>query len=360
MKNVHIIGAGLIGGSIALALADRGWNVSIEDRNTSLTEIALLNLSLESHAIDPFEVDLVVVAVPVFENLSTISRALSEYPKATVIDIASVKNNSLPEGESFNSNFDRFVSTHPFAGKEVQGSENSSVDLFLNRVWAICLHPRNVSAAAIADAEELIRNCGAIPVRLQMDQHDQIVGLTSHLPQILSTLLSGQLDVIDDDALTLSGNGLRDMTRLANSSPELWTDIVLNNSDNLLQILRKFEKDIKQFEEALENRDSEKILSHFVKGNTQKRRLPGKHGDATQDYDKIEIQILDKPGELARLFALAHEQNINIEDVRINHALGRNLAILEVYILPTVTKIFIDALISGGWQIRGDVRKFSL
>ena len=162
MKRVHIIGAGLIGGSIALALSKTGWLVTLEDESPKLTEEALTALSISQASTNSLEVDVVFVAVPISANRAMIERSLKEYPNAIVIDIASVKTNSLPEIESAITTLERFVSTHPLAGKELHGAQNAAVDLFESRVWAICTGPY-LSERAKITAENVIRDCGAIP-----------------------------------------------------------------------------------------------------------------------------------------------------------------------------------------------------
>lgn len=359
MIRVHIIGAGLLGGSMGLALAQSGWEVSLEDDSSEATEAALRTLSINDVAVDTSQIEVVVVAVPISANKATISKALSQYPNAIVMDIASVKTNSLPDVYGNAYPIERFVSTHPFAGKEVRGAENASVDLFRSRMWAICTGAY-LSERAKKTAEMVIRDCGGITVEIALEKHDHIVGFTSHLPQILSTLLISQLKPLPDSDLRLSGNGLKDMTRLASSSADLWSEIVLNNSVNLYPILESMEKTIEAFNIALRNNDEDVIKQFFIDGNTQKARLPGKHGDNSKRYNKIEVQILDKPGELAGIFTLAFSENVNIEDIRINHALGRDIAILEIYVSPDAASEFTQALQNHGWHVRSNLTQGDL
>jgi prephenate dehydrogenase len=358
-KNVHIIGAGLLGGSIALALAEAGWLVSLEDANSQLTETSLAQLSMRNAVRSKEEVDVVIVAVPVSTTKLAISNALNLYPNATVIDIASVKTKSLPDVDMKSSKIQRFVSTHPFAGKELQGAENASVDLFKDRVWAICGGPYLSNASRLV-AEAIIRDCGSVAVDVDLSEHDEIVGLTSHLPQILSTLLSRELTQLSENDLLLSGNGLRDMTRLASSSADLWSEIVVNNSQNIIFFLERLEKSLSSFKLDVEKSNFEQIKRYFEEGKSQRNKIPGKHGDPSKVYSRIEVQILDEPGELARIFSIAHASDVNIEDVRINHALGRNIAILEIYIFPDVAVNFAETLKREGCSVRSNVTQSDL
>jgi prephenate dehydrogenase len=350
-KNVHIIGAGLLGGSIALALSEAGWRVSVEDATAestaeSVEKLALAHLQLEVH-----QIDVVIVSVPISANAATIKRALESYPNAIVIEISSVKTKSLPDVETNPLTYSRFVSSHPFAGKETHGASNANVALFQDRVWAIC-RGSYLTESSKAVALRVLQDCGAIPVEIEMQDHDKVVAYTSHLPQIIATLLSSQMEHLPEDLLRLSGNGLSDMTRLALSSPQLWTEIVTSNATNLHSILDQMKKSIEDFQVSLSEENIEHIHHQFVLGKDQKKRLPGKHGEVFQDFAKVEVQILDQPGELAKLFHTAFVEEINIEDLRINHALGRNLAILEVFISKNDVSRFTDVLLKDGWKVR--------
>ena len=358
-QNVHIIGAGLLGGSIALALSEARWAVSIEDETPELTQLSLKSLAIVNPSRSDSDIDVVIIAVPSSVNKDTILAAFRRYLNAIIIEISSVKTNSLPDVHSNEQVFERFVSTHPFAGKEVHGAEHASVDLFQNRVWAVC-RGSYLSTKAKETAESVIRDCGAVAIDIELSEHNKIVGLTSHLPQVLSTLLSIQMEELPDRALVFSGNGLKDMTRLAMSSSEIWSEIIINNAENLTEILEKLTGFMASLQHALEKKDSKEIQKLFQRGLNQKIRMPGKHGDVLKDYAKIEIQILDKPGELSRIFAVAHENNVNIEDVRINHTLGRNLAILEIYVSPDVAATFAETLQSNDWKVRGNLAKGEL
>lgn len=358
-QNIHVIGAGLLGGSIALALAEAGWNVSIEDKTPELTKLSLEKLAISNEVPPEADIDVVVIAVPSSVNKDSILDAFRRYANAIIIEISSVKTNSLPDVDSIDANIGRFVSTHPFAGKEVHGAEHASVDLFQDRVWAICTGAY-LSNKAKQTAEKIIEDCGAVAIDVDLTEHDKIVGYTSHLPQILSSLLSTQMKELPESALIFSGNGLKDMTRLAMSSSEIWSEIVMSNADNLSEIVEKMASSMIALQRALEARDAKEIQSLLQRGHNQKLRMPGKHGDVLKDYAKIEIQIFDKPGELSRIFAVAHEHDVNIEDVRINHTLGRNLAILEIYVSPDVAVQFAEVLLSNGWKVRGNLAKGEL
>ena len=350
-KNVHIIGAGLLGGSIALALSENGWQVSVEDATPESTAESVQKLAITNNPIEKHDIDVVIVSVPISFNADTIIRALNDYPNAIVIEISSVKTKSLPDVDANILEYSRFVSTHPFAGKESHGARNANVALFQDRVWAIC-RGAYLTHTSKAVALNVLQDCGAIPVEIDMQDHDKVVAYTSHLPQILSTLLSSQMHSLSEELLRLSGNGLSDMTRLSLSSPDLWTEIVTNNADNLYVILEHMKTSITNFQVALSQENSEHIRKQFALGREQKKRLPGKHGEAFQEFGKIEVQILDKPGELAKLFNTAFMQEINIEDIRINHALGRNLAILEVFISKNDVSKFTELLLKDGWKVR--------
>lgn len=350
MTNVLVLGAGLMGASIGLAAREAGWTVRIRDVDdqSSQRSSALTGLDV---AIDNFEPEIVVVATPPSTTASSIRQAIQLYPKSTVIDVASIKNELLLEVESFLDNNVQYVPTHPMAGRSVSGAENARVDLFLDRRWVICPRPNN-SPESLALVEQFVRDCGALPVFMDAQLHDRAVALTSHLPQILSTLLATELDRLSDEELGVSGPGLRDMTRLASSDSSLWTEIVLSNNRFINDMLSSFIGKATEFSQSLVRSSAEEVAATFEAGNRQRNRLPGKHGESPQAYEVVSVMIDDKPGQLAGIFECAGKAQINIEDVRIDHALGRETAIVELSIKPDKVKAIQNALVADGWTVR--------
>lgn len=359
--NVLIIGTGLIGASIGMALRESGVTVWLADTDTDACRLAASRGAGElfDSAKTP---DIVVVAVPPHAVPDVAARSLALYPDATVTDVASVKAAPLARLRGLTSDTARFVGGHPMAGREVSGPGGARADLFEDRLWVITgnagAEPRRVD-----DVRWLAKQCGSLIVELDAAEHDRAVALTSHTPQILASVLAAQLVSADPSDVAVSGQGLRDATRLADSGPDLWSQIIASNAPEIIAVLDKIGVDLAEIREALaevsvvpeaELTDAiDPVRRLLERGNDGRRTLPDKHGGAAGEYEIIPVVVDDKPGELARLFAAAGEAGVNLEDVRIEHTVGRLRAIIELDVSPTMAPRLREVLAAGGWQIRG-------
>jgi prephenate dehydrogenase len=347
---VLVVGAGLIGGSIALAAREAGHEVQILefDEKSTLEASKLLKIPTFS---DNFEAEMIVVATPPNAVAQVIQEQQRLNPKATFIDVASIKTEVLVDVESKIGKIRNFVPTHPMAGKESTGAKSAAYDLFQNRVWVVT-PPSYADEKSTRLAKTFIESLGAVVVEMDPEQHDSVVALTSHTPQILSSALASLTATVSEADLVVSGQGLQDMTRLASSSSELWAEILLANRMNVISASAKVREELEKLEEAL-NSLNVKGIKHFIdKGRSQRQRIPGKHGSKSQEYAVVALEIADEPGALGAIFKFAGEQNVNIEDIRIDHALGREIAIIELQVLPHIAESFKVALRAAGWKIR--------
>ena len=138
---------------------------------------------------------------------------------------------------------DRVVGGHPLAGREVSGPAGARADLFDDRVWVIAPLPGG-DPGRTADVVALARTCGGVPVVMSAADHDRAVAVTSHAPQVLSSLLAARLLEVDDEAVAVSGQGLRDMTRIADSDPALWRAILAANAERVADVLSALAEDL--------------------------------------------------------------------------------------------------------------------
>ena len=346
---INVIGAGLMGSSIALALSDKGHEISISDSSKTVQSAArvFLNLSAETFS-DP---DVVLVAVPPASISQVIIESKSKFSNATLIDIASIMSKPINEVEATFGAIDNWIPSHPMAGKESGGFENASYDLLKDRLWVISPLP-NTPKAHIERAQQVIKDCGALVFEMPADEHDRTVALTSHLPQILATALAEQLNGLKEEALLVSGQGLRDLTRIAASSGNLWNEILVANKENVVLAIDAIQATLESFKNSIAASSNERIIQHFDSGNEGKKKIPGKHGGAPQNFTLVAIEIDDKPGQLAAIFATAGNANVNIEDVRIDHALGKEVAIVELYVEKENAVKLKSALSKDGWKLR--------
>ncbi|WP_431279860.1 prephenate dehydrogenase [Leifsonia poae] len=351
---VRVVGAGLLGASVGLGLRARGVDVLLADASP-----AHLSLAADYGAGRPddgsAEPALIVVAVPPDLVGSVVRAELAAHPDAVVTDVASVKVAPLSELEASGADLSRYVGSHPLAGRERGGPSSARADLFIGRPWVVCARPEN-DRAVVTLVESLILDLGATPVEMETAEHDAAVALVSHAPQIVASLMAKRLEGSTDAALALAGQGVRDVTRIAGSEPELWVQILGANAPAVVDILRAYRDDLDRVLVALGDIDvpgSRRVLAEEIAGgNVGVSRLPGKHGQSKR-YASIVVMVDDKPGELARLLNELGEIDVNLEDLRLEHSPGAQVGLAEIAVLPEALHRTIDDLSSRGWRIAG-------
>lgn len=343
---VLVVGCGLVGTSVALALTRAGVRVHLRDAQPENARTAQM---LGAGTVDPPEtVALVVVAVPPDFVAEVVADALGEWPSAVVTDVASVK---LPPLEALASagteGLERYVGSHPMAGSERSGPTAASETLFEGRAWAITPHAA-AAEATLERVRDVARAVGATLVEMPPDEHDLAVARVSHLPQVMSVLTASRLHGGPAEHLALAGQGLRDVTRIAASDPTLWRQILHANRLPLVELLRGVRDDLDELLDGIERGQViEDVLGRGVAGT---RLIPGKHGEErTPALTTVFVQVPDQPGELGRLFRDTGESGVNIEDLRIDHDLGRPVGVAEIAVRAERAEELAAALTDRGW-----------
>jgi len=344
---VEIVGAGLIGTSIALACRRAGIDVLLSD--TSPEHLRTASGLGAGRAKAPGDAAaLVVVAVPPDHLGDAIAAALDAAGEDTVVtDVGSVKAAPLAAVAGHPA-IAGYVGSHPMAGSERSGPLAASADLFSGRPWAICRHD-SASATAVRRVAALVEVCDAVPVMLTPAEHDKAVARTSHVPHLLASLVAGTLAGAAPEHLALTGQGVRDVTRVAGGDPALYSQIIGGNRDAVAGLLREVRDRLDLALDAVADGDRtglESLLAHGVAGT---RAIPGKHGGPMQVVAAVHVAVPDHPGELARLFADVGASGVNIEDVRIDHDPGRPVGLVELDVAEARAAELSTALESRGW-----------
>ncbi len=354
---VLVIGTGLIGTSIALALRRAGVVVLLEDLDKEQAEIAA-RMGAGVLATADADPAVVVVAVPPRHAAAVIARASGEFPRATITDVTSVKSKVLADARALGADPSRLIGGHPMAGREVSGAASARADLLDDRLWI--LTPTDVTAPEHARAGyRLATTCGSYPVEMTAPEHDRAVALVSHAPQLLSTVLAAQLVNADPAHVKVAGQGLRDMTRIAGSDSSLWTDILSVNAEPVAAVLDGVIADLQRVSQALravaggEQSSLDVVTEELKRGAVGRGRIPGKHGAEPSAYAVIAVMLVDRPGELARLFTAVGETTVNLEDIRIEHVLGRQSGLVELSVHPDSVEALAAALRSRNFDVRG-------
>ena len=361
---VRIVGTGLLGASIGLALRGLGIDVVLHDpsRTTVLLarDVGAGRLPLP----DDDAVRLVVVAAPPDVTGEVVAAELAAHPHAVVTDVASVKGAVVGVLEACGADLTRYVGSHPMAGSERTGPTAARPDLFTGRPWVVVGHPRSAGGAVLA-VRNLVTDLGATPVLLDARAHDDAVALVSHLPQLAASLVAARLRDADPAALDLAGQGLRDVTRVAASDPALWTSILAANAGAVLPPLVQLRDDLDVVIEALGHAAAAgetdgvrsgalgALAAAIAAGNAGVSRIPGKHGGVRRSYDVVTVLVPDSPGELARLLADVGAAGINLEELALDHAPRQPVGLAAISVLRGLGEELETALAARGWRVAG-------
>jgi prephenate dehydrogenase len=288
MRSVAVVGAGLIGTSIALALRGRGMATYLIDTDPEAARMAAdLGAGMVGAPCEP--VDLAVIAVPP----QYVAAALRDHQLRALAhdftDVASVKERVKQEAARTGCDLTRFVGGHPMGGREQSGPLAASADLFQGRPWVLTPAPQT-RAQTVERARDLAELCGARPVVMSQAEHDQAVALVSHTPHLVSSLLAARLLHGEQSQLGLAGQGLRDVSRLAGGSPELWTDILGTNAVAVADVLAEFSHDVGLMVDTLRtlgtartpeqgSASRDRLASVLLRGVQGKARIPARSTD---------------------------------------------------------------------------------
>ncbi len=349
---VHIVGAGLVGTSVGMVLASRGDQVTFSDTSKRSASLAQgLVGGEETGSDDP--VDLLIAAVPADKSPEVIIDAFERNLALNFMDVASVKTRCVAEIESFNPILAaRYCGTHPMAGREVSGPESAQADLFQGRPW-ILTPTVLTSPETIALVSGVVDAVGAIKIQMSPIEHDKAMALVSHAPQVLASLMAGELTQNSPKSAQLAGQGLRDVTRIAASDSQLWLGILSANASALHPILSSLNRRLSALILSLEDGiDMRAIRGFLEQGRTGRDLIPGKHGRNRQ-YVVLPVLIDDAPGQLKRLFNDAGDADINIEDVSMEHSPGQPTGVVQISVAPEAAERLMGYLQERGWRIYG-------
>ncbi|MET9562004.1 MULTISPECIES: prephenate dehydrogenase [Streptomyces] len=360
MRTALVIGTGLIGTSAALALTGRGVVVHLADHDPGQARTAAaLGAGTDEEPAGP--VDLAIVAAPPAHVAAALADAMRGGVARAYLDVASVKGGPRRELEALGLDLSAYIGSHPMSGREKSGPLAATADLFEGRPWVLT-PTRDTDTEVLNLALELVSFCRAVPVVMDADAHDRAVALVSHMPHLVSSMVAARLENAEEAAVRLCGQGIRDVTRIAASDPRMWIDILSANPGPVADLLADVSADLDETVQALralQSSDEAKrragtdgIEDVLRRGNAGQIRVPGKHGTAPATYESVVVLIDDQPGQLARIFADAGRAGVNIEDVRIEHATGQQVGLIELSVQPSAAAVLTAALRERGWAIR--------
>jgi prephenate dehydrogenase len=343
---VLVIGSGLIGTSIALKLKSNGHQIWIDDSDQA--NLALAKDLIGNNDAKPEFFDLIIIATPIGSILDIAKNLKSFNDKSTVIDIGGLKSKLLVEVEKIPDLAKIYVSTHPMAGREFTGPTSARADLFEGRAWLIT-PTKSASKEAIAVAEKIGAELGSTTYLMDSNLHDSTIAAVSHMPQILSSLMGQLIDSEDSKALNFAGQGLRDVSRLADSDGQMWSELLIENQNELSSRIDKAIAALGELKNSLKSEDKAKVLAFFNSGKSGRGKIPGKHGAKQREYSYLPIVIDDKPGQLAKIFDECAECSVNVEDLSIEHSPNQATGLITLALSESDAQKLKKHLQLKGW-----------
>lgn len=322
MKNIGIIGLGLIGGSLAKCFRNKIKDVKITAMNRS--EQSLLDAKSDS-IIDEYSLndmsifrdcDIVFVCTSVDKILEYVEKLLPYIKKDCIItDVGSTKKNIYNEMLKFKDI--NFIGGHPMAGSEQTGYKSAKAHLFENAFYI--LTPNNIITKTMLDNMlALVRLTGAVPLVLDPDCHDYTVAAISHVPHIIASALVNTVKELDDENCymhSLAAGGFKDITRIASSSPEVWGSICSDNKEKILKVISKFKENIEKIE--LEIKEDDNLYDFFDEAREYRNTFANRAPLTICTQYEIYIDVADQPGAIATVATLLSVHNINIKNIGI-------------------------------------------
>jgi prephenate dehydrogenase len=321
----QVVGTGLIGGSLGLALRRRGWVVTGTDVDASHASRALELGALDGVGYDA-AADVVFVATPAGSIVDQAQRALGG--GAVVTDVAGVKDAIVAEVAH-----PRFVGGHPMAGSEQEGVDGADADLFVGATWV--LTPTEVTdPGAYALIAGVVGLLGATAVALPPRRHDDLVAMVSHVPHLTATSLmnlAANASVEHGTLLRLAAGGFRDMTRIAAGHPGIWPDICVDNREGILEALDGLTEALAHVRKLVVDGNREGLLTWLESARQARVNLPTAGLPAGESVE-LRIPVPDRPGVFAEVTTLLGEMGVNIYDMEIAHSVEGDRGVLVLVI----------------------------
>ena len=344
-RRAQVIGAGLIGGSVGLALRRAGWTVTLDDLDPDRIAAGLARGVADAAGFDT-GAQLVVIATPVGAIVDVALDALAR-TDAVVTDVGSVKGPVLRSIDD-----PRFVGGHPMAGSEQEGIDGSQSSMFDGATWVIT-PTVHTDPNALATVHSVVASLGAEVVTLSPESHDEIVAMISHVPHLAAVTLMGLASGRAENhsaLLRMAAGGFRDMTRIAAGHPGIWPDICAENRDAIGDVLDELLAELTEVRDIIAAGDRPQLLARLESARSARLNLPTTVR-RPDEMAEVRIGVPDRPGELAAITTLATELSVNIYDIEIAHSAEGAQGVLIVVVEQRSRDRLTDALVDRGYRV---------
>lgn len=340
----NVLGLGLIGGSLALALQRVGYEVGGSDSDDSRVENALQRSIIHHNGLFA-DAEVTFVATPVNTVADQVARAL-EMTTGVVTDVGSVKFHVAQSVSDA-----RFVAGHPMAGSELDGLDGADAAMFEGAVWVLT-PTASSSDESFSILAGLITKLGAEVVALDPQHHDDLVAIVSHVPHLTAATLMRLADNRSEEHLALlrlAAGGFRDMTRIASGRPGIWLDICDQNRDAIVRGLDSLISGLSEMRDIVSRGDRDALYLSLEQARRARMNLPIGAG-AVEDLVEVRIPIPDRPGGAADVFTLSGELAVNIYDFEVVHSVEGDRGVMVTVIRAEHADVFRGGLLARGFR----------
>ena len=335
MPAATVLGTGLIGASIGLALRERGWSVIGWDPDPSAMALALERGCVDAEAGSEADActrpaDVLVFAGPPAATVEFVSG--SDVPWLA-IDVAGTKSSIVAA-----SQLPRFVGTHPMTGREMSGPAAATASLFAGATWVIATD--GAAERDLGAAEVFVERLGARPVRMTAAEHDAAVAVISHVPQLVAAALV-RLAGDRPEAMELAAGSFRDLTRVAASDPSSWIDVLASNRIEVAAALDELRRNLDELSGAVTSQAEPELETLLAEAGEVRRSL-------TARATAVRVALADRPGELARVGEALSMARADVRDIQLRHAPYGGGGVLTISVRPGDAAALTDAIRSVG------------
>jgi prephenate dehydrogenase len=329
VKKISIVGVGLIGGSLALALKRAHPRLKIIGYDyTSVLKQALKRGMIDEAATDPLSAviqsECIIIATPISTTVDMIRRIGKFIPPGTLVsDVCSVKGPIMAVAKKFIPKEVLFIGGHPMTGSERSGLDSADALLFENAYYTLCplKHLSKESRARkkrLRAFVDLLQDTGARVVYLDAGVHDRLVASVSHLPQLLAVALVNLVGRNKDPrALKLAAGGFRDLTRVASSPFGMWGEILEANKKEVSQAIGKLMGELVRYRKSIVEGKVDRLLTEFSNAKKRRDEIPKSMKGFHRPLADIFVALQDKPGQIKKISSLLYQHRINIKDMEL-------------------------------------------
>jgi prephenate dehydrogenase len=343
----EVIGTGLIGGSIGLALRARGWHVTGRDTDPAVSEHAREVGALDAVGEDP-DAEVVFVATPMAEVVPSALAVLSRRPRRPGLVVSDVAGVKVPIARAVHDG--AFVGGHPMAGSEQVGIAGASADLFVGATWVLT-PTEDGEAGALARLHTLVGSLGAEVLALTPEQHDALVAVVSHVPHLTAAALMNVADGVAEEhaaLVRLAAGGFRDMTRVAAGSPSIWPDVCAENAPAIVDTLDALAAELAALRTHVAGADRGALHDALDRAARARRALPA--GVVLPErLAELRVPVPDRRGVIAEIATLAGDLGVNISDLEIAHSVEGDRGVIVLVVDAGAAASLRDALAERGY-----------